>query len=255
MSLTQTKDFYETDKAVSEYLFFHYGEPNQFLFDGIGPRDALDFPRRCGELDLGLDINRARALDLGCAVGRAACEFSARFDEVIAIDYAHALIEAAKRLDGDNAIELDVAEEGDLAKRVSITLPSNARKDRIEFQQGDAMNLPAELGQFDFILMANLIDRLPDPRSCLEKIDSFVAENGVVAITSPYTWLEEYTPRELWLGGYEREGQRIKTSDTLKEILLPKFSLLQERNMPFLIREHDRKNQFSIAHATLWQKR
>ena len=29
------------------------------------------------------------------------------------------------------------------------------------------MNLDPQLGTFDFVLMANLIDRLPDPAQCL----------------------------------------------------------------------------------------
>ena len=117
------------------------------------------------------------------------------------------------------------------------------------------MNLTPDLGIFDFVLMANLIDRLPDPRKCLENINSIVAPNGILAITSPYTWLEEYTPRTKWLGGFLRDDQPVRSFDTLNEILTNHFTLLSAENMPFLIREHCRKNQFSVAQATLWQKK
>jgi SAM-dependent methyltransferase len=116
------------------------------------------------------------------------------------------------------------------------------------------MNLNPELGKFDFILMANLIDRLPDPQKCLQNIHSFTAENGILAITSPYTWLEEYTPKSKWLGGFEENGIAIRAADQLEGILAPYFEKIDSQNLPFLIREHDRKNQYSIAHATLWRK-
>ena len=117
------------------------------------------------------------------------------------------------------------------------------------------MNLTPEWGQFDFILMANLIDRLPDPARCLERIHDYLNTGGILAITSPYTWLEEYTPKSKWLGGFLRDGQPVRTRDTLLELLSPAFELIDSRNLPFLIREHDRKNQFSIADATIWKKR
>ena len=41
-----TKGFYETDKALSEYLLFHYGKPDEVLPWELGPTDALDYPVR-----------------------------------------------------------------------------------------------------------------------------------------------------------------------------------------------------------------
>ena len=57
------------------------------------------------------------------------------------------------------------------------------------------MDLRSDLGDFDVVVMANLICRLPDPRSCLERVPSLVRPGGQLIITSPYTWMEEYTPR------------------------------------------------------------
>ena len=39
-----TKGFYETNKALSEYLLFHYGKPDEVLPWEFGPTDALDYP-------------------------------------------------------------------------------------------------------------------------------------------------------------------------------------------------------------------
>ncbi|EDY82906.1 Methyltransferase domain family [Verrucomicrobiia bacterium DG1235] len=243
--------FYETDKAISEYLLFHYGTEELFK----GPSEALDFAKRCAELALRHPIKLGRALDLGCAVGRSACELSAHFDETIGIDFSHGLIAAAERIRNGASIDTEIATEGKLTEKITLTLPPKARPDRLHFQQGDAMQLPTDIGTFDFALLANLIDRLPDPARCLQSIGKTINSRGVLAITSPYTWLAEYTPEDKWLGGYLRDGEPVLTYQSLQEILSPEFEELEALDMPFLIREHTRKNQYSIAHATLWRKR
>lgn len=247
--------FYETDKAISEYLLFHYAEPQHFLLSGIGPTEALDFSKRCAELALRFPVSKGRALDLGCAVGRSACELSALFDDTMGIDFSRGLIDAANRVVSGQSIQVEVADEGDLTQSVTIRRPPKTRADRLSFHQGDAMNLPPEIGSFDFALMANLIDRLPDPTRCLETIDRHLNKDGILAITSPYTWLDDYTPKDKWLGGFVRDGKPVRTYETLQRLLSPKFEELEALDMPFLIREHSRKNQYSIAHATLWRKR
>ncbi|MDQ8205352.1 putative 4-mercaptohistidine N1-methyltransferase [Pelagicoccus sp. SDUM812003] len=250
-----TESFYETDKAISEYLFFHYGRAEDFLFEGLGPAEALDFAKRCAELALRHPLEKGRALDLGCAVGRSACELSALFEQTIGIDYSHGLIDAANRLLESKRVEISIADEGELTKAIEIEIPPNARPERVSFRQGDAMDLPGEIGVFDFVLMANLIDRLPDPRRCLSRIGSFLSAGGILAITSPYTWLEEYTPKKNWLGGYAVNDVPVRSFQTLQQILKAQFDLIETANLPFLIREHARKNQYSIAHASLWRKR
>ncbi len=247
-------NFYETDKAVSEYLLFHYGSKENLLFQGMGPTEALNFAQRCGRLHENFDIERKRALDLGCAVGGSSFAMTESFDEVVGIDFSHALVEAATRLGRLTKMEISISVEGELKRKTSIALPEESNPARAKFLQGDAMNLDPQLGTFDFVLMANLIDRLPDPAQCLEAIPDFLNTNGLLAITSPYTWLTEYTPKEKWLGGYTRDGESVRAYDRLVELLSSSFRFIEERNLPFLIKEHERKNQYSIAHATLWQK-
>ena len=80
--------------------------------------------------------------------------------------------------------------------------------------------------------MANLIDRVDNPAKCLEQLPGLLKSGGQLVITSPYTWLEEYTPRENWLGGFMRDGQPVQTFDTLKKILAPHFELSIGRTCP-----------------------
>ena len=81
-----TANVYETEKYVSEYLAFHYGqrEPD-YLPYRPAPEFALDFNVRLGQLCNKLIEGRsnARALDVGCAVGAACFEMARSCTEVV----------------------------------------------------------------------------------------------------------------------------------------------------------------------------
>ena len=48
-----------------------------------------------------------------------------------------------------------------------------------------------------------LIDRLYDPAKFLGMIHERINPGGLLILTSPYTWLEEFTERAKWLGGFK----------------------------------------------------
>jgi len=134
-------------------------------------------------------------------------------------------------------------------------VPAEVNRRRVSFEQGDAQALRPDLGTFDVVLMANLVDRLPDPRRCLGSLPSLVRTGGQLILTTPCTWLEEYTARPNWLGGFEENGRPVRTLQTLQALLAPHFTLARTLDLPFLIREHARKFQWSVAQATVWIRR
>jgi putative 4-mercaptohistidine N1-methyltranferase len=126
---------------------------------------------------------------------------------------------------------------------------------RVEFAQGDACNLKQNYTGYDLVLAANLIDRLHSPRKLLECIHQRIHPGGLLVIASPYTWLEEHTPRDAWLGGFKRDGESFTTLDGLKEILGKYFRLIGEpRSVPFVIRETRHKFQHSLSEVTVWER-
>lgn len=251
-----SRTFYDTDQALSEYLLFHYGSPEQVMPYSFGPIGALNFPARC--VSECLDVKRlpssSRALDLGCAVGRASFELARFCDPVLGVDYSRRFIEAADCLKRDGSLPFRYVEEGTLTSSATAAVPPEIDRRRAVFEQGDAQDLRSDIGEFDVVLMANLIDRLDEPLRCLRRLPEIVRPGGQLILTSPYTWLTEYTPKENWLGGFEREGLPIRSLDTLKRILLPDFQLSFCKSLPFLIREHARKFQWSVAEASVWFK-
>jgi len=241
---------YESTKLVSEYLFFHYAPPDA-VADGMPvPHEALDFPvRLVSEL---LDAGRpaARALDLGCAVGRSAFELARTIPSVTGVDFSSAFIRAAEAMKSGGTIACEIAVEGGRTAPFDARVPSGVDVSRVSFETGDATDLRDELGGFDVVLAANLLCRLPEPRRFLERLPELVAPGGQLLLATPFSWLPEFTAPEHWIGGRERPSW-----DVLREALEPDFRLDFSKDMPFLIREHRRKFQLGISLGSRWIRR
>ena len=242
---------YETDKQLSEYAEFHYGE----TYYGVPnfPKALSDFAQKS------LQAKPAKtALDLGCATGRATFELAKHYDHVTGIDFSARFIGLALKLAQQGVVRYTMVNEGDLVSYqerslVELELADVAHK--VEFWQGDACNLKPQFTAYDFILAANLIDRLYSPRQFLNNIHQRLNIGGVLMITSPYTWLEEHTPHDEWIGGYKQDGENVTTLDGLKSVLGQHFKLMQEPvEIPFVIRETRHKFQHSLSEVTLWER-
>lgn len=242
---------YETDRLLSEYLEFHYGGeyfgvPNfptamaRLAIAALGPRPA------------------AKALDLGCATGRASFELARHFDRVTGIDFSARFIGVGVELAERGSLRYTVVDEGELVSYREVSLEGlglAAVRDKVAFLQGDACNLKPIHTGYDLILAANLIDRLNDPAHFLKSVHERLNPGGLLVIASPYTWLAEHTAREAWLGGFKRDGENVTTLDALKALLAPHFHLVgAPRDVPFVIRETRRKFQHTLSEVTVWER-
>ncbi len=245
---------YESERILNEYLLFHYGQPEEILPYDFGPREALGFPLRTVKeclrtADLPAD---ARALDLGCAVGRSSFELARYCAEVLAIDFSAIFIQAAQTLQRVGKLEYKIKQIGSLEKPAVANVPGEIDRNRVQFEIGDAHGNPHKFEPFDVVHAANLLCRMADPGLLLRRFKDLVKPGGQLILATPHTWLEEYTPAKNWPGA--ADGVK-DPSEALKCDLLPNFELLAEQDMPFLIREHARKFQWSVARATVWRRR
>lgn len=248
-SVIQMSDTYESGKLLAEYLLFHYGSAEEVLpVDGAWPegmRDALDFAVRTTCHFSATDV--ARCLDLGCAVGRSSFELARHSSEVLGIDFSSRFIAAAATLASGGTLAYERLEEGHVATPLEAKAPSGIPLERVRFAEGDAMNLPADLGRFERVHAANLICRLPEPLRLLARLPDLVVPGGELVLATPATWLQEFTPSSHWPGA--------RTRDWLVEQLGDSFELTKELEEPFLIRETARKFQWSRSLVTVWKKR
>jgi len=249
--VSSRSSFYESAGALEQYLFFHYGDPAIYIPHATAPRPFAGYPWRAPRLlvDFARLPGKARALDLGCATGATSFELSRHCKEVVGMDLSASFIRAARLMQAKGTIKnFRYTIEGSRKAITDLRRPAGARPERVTFLRGDAMQVPESLGRFDLVVLLNLIDRVPDPAACIRGLVPRLNPGAQLVIASPFTWLEEYTPRTKWLGGRGTKSTR----EALTELLTPGFRLIRSRQIPFIIREHARKYQWSIADGTTW---
>ncbi len=249
----QEPSVYETDQMVSRYIELHYGKPH------LG---VPNFPVACVE-EVKKHVegrSTSKALDIGCASGRASFELAQIFDRVEAVDFSVRLIETPSNLQKTGKQRYVTIDEGELSSYKETRLEEFAGydevKNRISFTQGDACNLADKYSDYDLVLAANLLDRLYDPAKFLSLIKDRIRPGGLLMIASPYSWNEEHTPRERWLGGYKADtGENFTTLEGLHLALAPQFEMVgQPVDIPFVIRKHKRNFHYGISELTVWAK-
>jgi len=242
---------YETDKFMSEYAEFHYGDS----YFGVA-----NFSQALATLGISYMTERParHALDLGCASGRATFELARHFQQVTGIDFSARFVQQGVQLAEQGVLRYTLTEEGELVsykERRLADLGLDNTRHKVQFYQGDACNLKTQFTGYDLILAANLIDRLYSPRKFLSSIHERLQLGGLLILASPYTWLVEHTPREEWIGGFKQDGESFSTLDGLKAILQNHFKLISEpQEVPFVIKETKHKFQHSLSEVTVWER-
>ncbi len=248
-----SRGFYETDEQVSQYCEFGWGET---YFD------VPNYPETCARLAIEAfrrfsGCSALKALDVGCAIGRSTLELATAFEAVTGLDFSARFIGMAETMRTEGRIRYTIPTEGELVEYREATLPEHlaAVANRVDFWQADACNLKPLYTGYDLVTAFNLIDRLYDPAMFLHDVTARIEPGGLLVLTSPYTWMEEHTPKEKWLGGFKRDGEPVTTLQGLEEHLSPAFDLVETREVEFVLRETARKFQHTVAQMTIWKKR
>lgn len=244
------QDTYEDDLVVGRYLDFHYG-----------PRAA--YPAmcavRCTEVARELGVPMQRALEVGGGPGRAAFELSKTYRHVDAGDHSEAFVRLADQLYREGNLQWRVLEDrtgGNILER-SFSLDGQ-HVDNVRFAWMDAHSLPSELTGYDLVCGFNLIDRLSHPRDFLSTIKARMNPGALLVLSSPYTWLEEFTAQEQWLGGFKYGDNDAPSSyEGMKELLQTQgfMEVKEPEDVWFEFEElgNGRKSQKTCAQMTFWR--
>ena len=250
----QTKEpnaYYESDRQMSEYAEFHYGD-SYF--------NVANFPKAMAELAIAAmgDQPAETALDLGCASGRATFELARHFAHVTGIDFSARFVGQGAEMAEQGILRYTLTDEGELVSYKSSSLADLQLAEyasKVAFYQGDACNLKPQFSGYDLVLAVNLIDRLYNPASFLETVHERLKLGGKLVLASPYTWLEEHTPRAQWVGGFKKDGENYTTLDGLQDLLGKHFRQVGEpQKVEFVIRETRHKFQHSYSEASVWER-
>jgi SAM-dependent methyltransferase len=114
-----------------------------------------------------------RVLDLGCGGGRHAFELYRRGADVVAFDR-----------DGDELAGVDKIFQAMAADGEAMF---GARASTV---QGDVLALPFPDGSFDAVIVAEVLEHIPDDRAAMAEIVRVVRPGGRVAVSVPRWWPE-----------------------------------------------------------------
>jgi 5-histidylcysteine sulfoxide synthase/putative 4-mercaptohistidine N1-methyltranferase len=265
---------YETDDSLHMYLDLHY--PSSGITEGVSPIlphnqspvHGTHFPQRVANMLTSLNPKRTtnKVLDMGCSVGGSSFELAKTFDSVDAFDFSENFINAAKGMQTGEKMVFKVPIEAELFETVNAALEPGVTPEiasKVNFFVGDACKIEelppvkGDGGNYDGVVMSNLLCRLPDPIACLNGLKDIVNPEGIVVMVTPFSWLTEFTPRGKWLGGFldPVTNEEIRSKDVLQSIMEGNgFSKIHEEQMPLVIREHARKYQYIVSEATAWKK-
>lgn len=277
MTSTEPKEnnVYENDASLCMYLGLHY--PNSGIAENMppilphdhSPLHGLRFPQRVAELLIRLKPKKfERALDIGCAVGGSSFELAKTFEHVDAFDYSRSFIGAAKRMQNahDTDVVFQVPIEAELFETVQAIHEEGVTPEvtaKVDFFVGDACKIPSMVQDerlkttYDGVILSNLLCRLPNPMACLEALPLILDTGGIAVLVTPFSWLDEFTPRDKWLGGFcdGNSGRPVSSKDVLRNVMQKLgFESIHEEQVPLIIREHQRKYQYIISEATGWRK-
>jgi len=220
--------YYETDSLCEQYIRFHFASYETF---------PTTCGKKCIEILEKLNINKNKyknALDLGCAVGQTSFYLSDKFEKVNGIDFSKRFIEIAKERTEMLKFKNVGFFNGSVLELAKIDIP----KDNV------------------LVFCGNLIDRLEDPNIFLKDVGNYVEKGGVLILTSPYTWLENFTPKKNWVGGLINNGEILTTTKGLEIVLKDNFELHSFEDVEFLIPDTPPfMYQLSSAQMTIWIKK
>ncbi|EGD81071.1 generic methyltransferase [Salpingoeca rosetta] len=252
----ETERKYQAEEVLRQYVHLHYAD------DANVPEAARGYTDKVTQLlvDAAREHGVAtdRVLDIGCGVGGTTFALARAFESVLGVDISASFIDAAQQLKEEGSLPYFIREEGDIKEEAVVGLPQGVDPARVEFKQMDAMCIPPDTGSFSAVLAANVLDRLSSPGTLLSRLGGargLVRPGGILVLSSPYTWMEQYTPKDLWIGGHETPEGNVRSLDGLKAALGENFELLRTTQVPLAIREHARKFEYVISEATVWRHR
>lgn len=202
------------------------------------------------------------AVELGCAVGADLRSLSALADEVIGVDLSIGLLRAARaQLAGEPVPLLERVEGRSFTTGEPIQLPALSN---VTVAVGNALDPPLFAEVADISIAVNLLDTVSSPINLVGQLDAILARDGLLLIATPLSWNEAITPMEEALGGgTDPDWVRLGTPAGLVELLggrmreLPylRYDILEQREVPWTVRDHSRLIASYDVHVLIARKR
>ncbi len=250
--VTIPDDRYETDPEILPFCELNYGKNHL----GIE-----NYPAKLAELCLAKIDGRTRktALNYGCNAGRTTFELAKVFDHVTGIDFTARIIRMGVEMKDKGYTQYTLRDEGDIVsfhQRYLKDFGLDDTRSKVEFMQGDLSNLKEIYTGYDLIVIDSMLERTHNPVKFLEEVHQRLKAGGLLVIASTNDWLEAFTGKENWLGGYKENGENVTTLDSLQRILGDHFKQNDKPvDVPCVIRKTKRTFDHNLVQVTFWELR
>jgi SAM-dependent methyltransferase len=193
----------QTVEHLSIYLDAHWGDRAAPPPDGpTAPFGMEALVRKLGER---ARHPVARAVELGCGVGRGVAELAHGAELAVGIDLAPAPLKRARHILAGAALAY--------ARRVAgrhyqtATIAAAPALTNAALVCGDALDPPLAPASFQRVVALNLLDALPSPPQLLSVVDGLCAPGGELILATPYAWQSAIVADAERLGRHDPAGE------------------------------------------------
>jgi 5-histidylcysteine sulfoxide synthase/putative 4-mercaptohistidine N1-methyltranferase len=245
---------YAEDETLRQYIHLHFNS----AADKYAPNESKDYCKKLADWVVSVaktnNISLDRMLDAGCGVGGVAFNLSRDVNEVLGLDISSSLIRAANQIKAEGVIPYHMNVQGDIVENLVATLPDGAQPDRVSFKQADVLCISPDTGVFDGVVIANVIDRLLSPSSLLARMGGphgLVKKGGLLIVSSPFSWVEQFTPKDLWIGGHagHSDADHVFGPQALANMLSTDFDIVDECELPIVLCQHSRQYEYVTSYV------
>eukprot|EP01039_Chlorochromonas_danica_P003875 gene3876-4233_t len=215
------------------------------------------------------DFHTSRLLEIGCGPGGLSLQLARHFHAVIGMDHSQTHVKFAKDLvqqlkanhNKEQTLTISLKGEGELTFVAKAALPKPLARGLVDFRCADPMCVPAELRDFDVVVINDVLDQLTSPNALLGRLGGLRGlvkpGQGLLAVVSSYQWIQDATPRSLWLGGFMKEdgSSAVLSEEGLVQRLREDFVKVNSLQLPLVWQETQHELKGKILHVTLFARK
>ena len=242
---------YNSPVMLSSYLWSHF-------CDLFGDPDASDAYRVWAS---GVEKTDGDALDVGCAVGRLTFDMAATHKRAVGIDTSVAFVRKAREIMKKKRMEFDMIVEGHVTEPRACDF-GDRDFDGVDFVVADALALPFRSGDFSTVSAINVLEKVPDPLKHLEEVDRVLRKSkSAFVFSDPFSWDEDFSPREKWLGGNGSRVYSARGIDTMRRLFSgelgvfdPPLNIVDQADVKWKIRKTEHLFEHIVSQYLLGRR-
>ena len=225
---------------LSIYLDAHWGDLSQPPPEGPGPAFGMAaLVERLAALP-----PVARAVELGCSVGRGVRELARGAGLTVGVDLHFGVLRRARRILSGQPLRYARRQAGRHCLPATVHAPPVGTTALI---CGDALDPPLCPGAFDRVVALNLLDSVAWPRQMLSVLDGLCARGGEVILGSPYSWRSGVVAEQGRLGE-EEPAASVRAALLAGQELEVQYQIEEEAELPWSLRRDRRSAHAYLVH-------